>query len=193
MKHIWVGSVFDSDSEYVKKSIDFYNSYQKSSVVFQRSSEKPVFRFFLRNYFAYEHMRLGLGYQTVKTAGLYLVPIKRYSKNNRLHWLLERIIDSGTRFSPFEREKETPSNLEYQIFLTSFLSDIRQVFSKKNVFLTSSKLLHETMFSASNIWRIALRNLASSKTYSKNTQPSFNLKYRVGKNVLIGGYCHIFK
>jgi hypothetical protein len=58
--------------------------FQKSSVIFQRSSEKQIFRFFLRKYFAYENMLLGLGYQTLKTAGLYLVPIKSYSKNIRV-------------------------------------------------------------------------------------------------------------
>jgi hypothetical protein len=81
---MWTDTVFDADSEYVKKSIDFYNSFQKASVVFQRSSEKPIFRFFLRKNFAYENMLLGLGYQMLKTAGLYLVSIKSYSKNNRL-------------------------------------------------------------------------------------------------------------
>jgi hypothetical protein len=83
-KHIWIDAVFDADSEYVKKSIDFYNSFQKASVVFQRSSEKPILRFFLRKNFAYENMLLGPGYQMLKTAGLYLVPIESYSKNNRL-------------------------------------------------------------------------------------------------------------
>ncbi len=91
-KHIWIDAVFDADSEYVKKSIDFYNSFQKASVVFQRSSEKPILRFFLRKNFAYENMLLGPGYQMLKTAGLYLVPIESYSKNNRLPWLLAPII-----------------------------------------------------------------------------------------------------
>ncbi len=45
-KHTWLDAVFDTDSEYVKKSIDFYNSFQKFKVVFQRSSKKPIFRFF---------------------------------------------------------------------------------------------------------------------------------------------------
>jgi hypothetical protein len=35
---------------------------------------------------------LGPGYQMLKTAGLYLVPIESYSKNNRLPWLLAPII-----------------------------------------------------------------------------------------------------
>jgi hypothetical protein len=51
-------------------------------VVFQRISEKPVFKFSFRKDFAYENMFLGVGYQTLKIAGLYLVPIKSYSKNN---------------------------------------------------------------------------------------------------------------
>jgi hypothetical protein len=65
-----VGSVFDADSKYVKKSIYFYGSFQKSSVVFQRSSRKPFFKSFLRKHFACENTLLGLGYQMLKTAGL---------------------------------------------------------------------------------------------------------------------------
>jgi hypothetical protein len=91
-KDIWVDAVFDADSEYVKKSIDFYNSFQKYSVVFKRSSKKLIFRLFLRKNFAYENMLLGLDYQTLKTAGLYLVPIKSYSKNNHLPFILAPII-----------------------------------------------------------------------------------------------------
>ena len=79
-------------STHVKKSIYSYGSFQKYSVVFQRSSKKPIFGLFLRKAFAYENMLLGLGYQTVKTAGLYLVPIKSYSKNNWVPYFLERII-----------------------------------------------------------------------------------------------------
>ena len=92
-KHIWVDAVFDADSEYVKKLIDFYDNFQKSSVIFQRSSEKPIFGFFLRKNFAYENSLLGLGYQMLKTAGLYHVPIESCSKNIRVHWLLAPIID----------------------------------------------------------------------------------------------------
>jgi hypothetical protein len=61
-----------------------YGSFQKSSVVFQRFYKQPIFLCFFRKDFAYENMLLGLGYQRLKTAGLYLVPIKIYSKNNRL-------------------------------------------------------------------------------------------------------------
>ena len=92
MKHTWVDPVFDADSEYVKKSIGFYDNFQNGSVVFQRSSEKPNFELFLRKDFAHKKMLLGLGYQTVKTAGLYLVPIKSYSKNNQVPYILERIV-----------------------------------------------------------------------------------------------------
>jgi hypothetical protein len=37
-------------------------------------------------------MLLSLGYKMLKTAGLYLVPIKSYSKNNHLPYILESII-----------------------------------------------------------------------------------------------------
>jgi hypothetical protein len=58
-------------STHLKKSIYSDGIFQISSVIFQRSSEKPIFRvFFLRKDFANENMLLGLGYQTLKTAGL---------------------------------------------------------------------------------------------------------------------------
>ena len=79
-------------STHVKKSIYSYGSFQKASVVFQRSSEKPIFGFCLRKIFAYENMSMGLGYEMLKTAGLYLVPIETYSKNIRLPWLLAPIV-----------------------------------------------------------------------------------------------------
>ena len=37
-------------------------------------------------------MPMGLGYQKMKTAGLYLVPIKSYSRNIRVPSLLEQIV-----------------------------------------------------------------------------------------------------
>jgi hypothetical protein len=40
--------------------------------------------FVFKKVFAYKKMLLGFGYQTPKTAGLYVVPIKSYSKNNRV-------------------------------------------------------------------------------------------------------------
>ena len=91
-KHTWVDSVFDADSEYVKKSIGSYSSFQKSMVVFQRSFEKPVFGFFLREMFAYENVPMGLGYRMLKTAGLYIVPVKSYSKNNQVPYILKPIL-----------------------------------------------------------------------------------------------------
>jgi hypothetical protein len=39
-------------------------------VVFQRSSGEPILEFFLREDFAYENMLMGLGYPTLKTAGI---------------------------------------------------------------------------------------------------------------------------
>jgi hypothetical protein len=62
----------------------FYGSFQKFSVVFQSSSEKLVREFFLRKDFTYENMFLILGYQTLKTAGFYLLAMESYSKNIRL-------------------------------------------------------------------------------------------------------------
>jgi hypothetical protein len=50
-------------------------------VVFQRFSKKPIFLKWFSEHFAYKNMLLGVGYQTLKTAGLYHVPIERYSKN----------------------------------------------------------------------------------------------------------------
>ena len=50
-------------------------------------------------------MRLGLGYQTVKTAGLYLVPIKSYLKKQPTTWTSEtdNSIEAkkAVRLSPF--------------------------------------------------------------------------------------------
>ena len=63
LKDTWFDAVFDADSEYVKKSANFYDSFQKPSVVFQRSSRKPILEFYFGKDFAYENMRLGLGYQ----------------------------------------------------------------------------------------------------------------------------------
>ena len=89
---IWVDPVFDVDFEYVKKSVGFYDSFEKSCVIFQNSCKKLIFEFFLRKKFSYDNMLLGLGYRMLKTADLYLVPLKSYSKGNRLSWLLAPIL-----------------------------------------------------------------------------------------------------
>ena len=97
-KHIWVDSVFNGDSKYAKKSIGFHASFEKSNLVFQRSYEKPTSRLLLRKDFASEKMLLRLGYRTAKTAGLYLVPSKSYSKNSHTHGLFKRTIPSETLY-----------------------------------------------------------------------------------------------
>jgi hypothetical protein len=59
-------------------------------VVFQRSTKNRFRDFFLREVFDGENMPLGLGCQTSKIVGLYLVSIKRYSKDSHTHGLFKR-------------------------------------------------------------------------------------------------------
>ena len=61
-------------------------------MVFQKSSEKTVLGRFLRNGFTDGKLLLGLGYQTLKIAGLCHVPVVSYSKNILVHWLLAPIV-----------------------------------------------------------------------------------------------------
>jgi hypothetical protein len=58
--------------------------FRNSAWFFRNPVKKRSLGIFLRKDFAYENMFLGLGYRMLKTTGLYLVPIKSYSKHNRL-------------------------------------------------------------------------------------------------------------
>ena len=91
-KHIWVDSVFDGDSKYVKNSIGCHASFWKSSLFFQRSFTKPTSKLQPRKVFASEKLPLCLGCRTPKTAGPYLVPIKNYSKNGQVTYILKWVI-----------------------------------------------------------------------------------------------------
>ena len=95
-KHIWVDSVFDGDSKYVKKSIGCHARFWKSSLFFQRSFTKSTSKLQPRKVFASEKMPLHVGCRTPKTAGLYLVPSKSYSQNSHTHGLFGWTIDHGT-------------------------------------------------------------------------------------------------
>jgi hypothetical protein len=92
LNHILAESVLGADSEYLKKSIGFYGSFQRSCVVFQRSSEKSAFKVFSIAVSAYEKIGYSALFPLVKTAALHLSTFSGYSKYNRWSCNLEQIV-----------------------------------------------------------------------------------------------------
>jgi hypothetical protein len=91
-KNIWVDSVFDADSEYVKKSIGPYVKFWSYQSVFQRFAKTRVWENSSNVLSDRKKMRCHRSYLLVKTAGLYLVSFSKYLKNSHTHGLFGRSI-----------------------------------------------------------------------------------------------------
>lgn len=70
---------------------DVYFSINRSRSIYNKLSFNSK-TYITKKYTFSVKMLLSLGYQTVKIAGLYLVPMKSYSKRDRLSWLLAPIV-----------------------------------------------------------------------------------------------------